>query len=73
MKTGVFVNGSQSLMVSTNGSVCGLLEMEKGSYNMIMSDKELDYKDSEVIKKIIKSDFADQLRNNILKGMYESM
>ena len=54
-------NDSQSILYSSWNDACDLLDVPEGSYNAVMSDKELDYKESDYLYRITKSDLSDQI------------
>lgn len=57
----VVQNDSQSILYSSWNDACDLLDVPEGSYNAVMSDKELDYKESDYLYRITKSDLSDQI------------
>jgi putative ABC transport system permease protein len=65
----VIKNGSQSLIISDRDTVTDLIGLPKGSYNLLMSDKEVEYNTSDVIQTIVKNDYKDQIRDNVLVSM----
>jgi putative ABC transport system permease protein len=65
----VIKNASQSLIVSDRDTITDLIGLPQGSYNLVMSDKELDYNTSDIIRTIVKSDYKDQIRENVLVSM----
>jgi putative ABC transport system permease protein len=65
----VIKNGSQSLIVSDRDTVTDLIGLPQGSYNLLMSDKEVEYNTSDVIQTIVKNDYKDQIRDNVLVSM----
>lgn len=67
---GIFVNGSQSLIVSDRETVNSLLGLPSGSYNVVMSTDKIDYKDSELLREVSKQSLADALDKTINKGMH---
>ena len=68
--TKIFECGSQNLLVSTNKGVTELLgNIPEGSSNCIMSDKELELSDIDVLKMVSKQSIKDQLDENILQSM----
>ena len=69
----VFHNGNQCLIVSDTKTTSELLGIPEGTYNVVMSDKQLAFDDSEILKEVRKTDIEESLRNNILKGMHQSM
>lgn len=58
-------NDSQILIVTTRGTACDLICLPKDSYNIVMSNKKLNYKDDEVISTITKSSLKDQMQTSI--------
>lgn len=54
-------NDSQSIMYSDWDDTCTLMGVATGSYNAVMSDKKLDYKESEYMYKITKSELSQQI------------
>jgi len=71
--SGVFVNGSQSLIVSDRETVNDLLGLPEGSYNMIMSTEKLDLKDSQLLREVSKRSLADSLDKTINKSMHDML
>lgn len=57
----VVQNDSQSILYSSWKDACDLLGVPEGSYNAVMSDKELDYKESDYLYRITKSDLSEQI------------
>lgn len=66
--TDVVENNSQSILYGSRSSVCSLFEIPDGSYNVVMSDKELDYTDSQLISTITKQGLKDQIQ-----AVYDNM
>jgi putative ABC transport system permease protein len=65
----VIKNASQSLLISDKDTVTDLIGLPQGSYNLVMSDKEIDYNTSDVIRTIVKADYKEQIRDNVLVSM----
>ena len=70
---GVFVNGSQSLIVSDRDTVNELLGLPEGTYNMVMSRESIDYKDSELLREVSKKSLAESLDKTINQGMHDML
>lgn len=71
--SGVFVNGSQSLIVSDRETVNELIGLKEGSYNLIMSKEKLDIKDSELLREVSKKSLAESLDKTINQGMHDML
>lgn len=71
--SGVFVNGSQSLIVSDRDTVNELLGLPEGTYNMVMSRDSIDYKDSELLREVSKKSLAESLDKTINQGMHDML
>ena len=70
---GIFVNGSQSLIVSDRETVNELLGLPENSYNIVMSKESMDYKDSELLREVSKKSLAESLDKTINKGMKDML
>ena len=70
---GIFVNGSQSLIVSDRDTVNELLGLPEGTYNMVMSRESIDYKDSELLREVSKKSLAESLDKTINQGMHDML
>ena len=70
---GVFVNGSQSLIVSDRDTINELLGLPEGTYNMVMSRESIDYKDSELLREVSKKSLAESLDKTINQGMHDML
>jgi putative ABC transport system permease protein len=70
---GIFVNGSQSLIVSDRDTVNELLGLSEGTYNMVMSRDSIDYKDSELLREVSKKSLAESLDKTINQGMHDML
>ena len=70
---GVFVNGSQSLIVSDRDTVNELLGLPEGTYNMVISRESIDYKDSELLREVSKKSLAESLDKTINQGMHDML
>lgn len=70
---GIFVNGSQSLIVSDRDTVNDLIDLPEESYNMVMSKKQLDYSDSELLREVSKTSLAESLDKTINQGMQDML
>ncbi|MCR5802957.1 MAG: ABC transporter permease [Clostridia bacterium] len=70
---GIFVNGSQSLIVSDRDTVNDLLGLPEGSYNIVMSKEKLDYSDSELLREVSKKSLAESLDKTINQGMHDML
>ena len=70
---GIFVNGSQSLIVSDRDTVNELLGLPEGTYNMVMSRERIDYKDSELLREVSKKSLAESLDKTINQGMHDML
>ena len=66
---GIFVNGSQSLMVASRSSVNKLLSMPEDAYTLVMSKEKLPYRDSELLREVSKSSLSEALDKTINQGM----
>ena len=66
---GIFVNGSQSLMVASRSSVNKLLSMPQDAYTLVMSKEKLPYRDSELLREVSKSSLSEALDKTINQGM----
>ncbi|MGG7176727.1 ABC transporter permease [Clostridium paraputrificum] len=62
---GVVDNDSQIMILTTRDSACELLDLPKDSYNIVMSDEKIDYKDDEVSSIITKESLKDQMQTSI--------
>ncbi|MBQ7372780.1 MAG: hypothetical protein IJW67_13045 [Blautia sp.] len=69
----IFCNGSQSLLVSSRMAAMDLYNIPGNIYNVVMSDHELDLKDSEIYKRISKQELIDQIRTTISAQMHSYM
>ena len=54
-------NDSQSIVYGNWKDTCELLGVPEGSYNAVLSDKKLGYKESEYMYKITKEELSDQI------------
>ena len=71
---GIFDCGSQNLLITTNKGAAQLLNgIPQGSFNCLMSDKQIPLGDENVLKCITKQSLKDQLDENILKSMKQLM
>lgn len=71
---GIFDCGSQNLLVTTSKGAAKLLNgIPRGSFNCLMSDKQIPLGDENVLKCITKQSLKDQLDENILKSMKQLM
>lgn len=75
---GVFENGSQNMLVTSNKTLAELMKLDTmlsinvndvKIYNGIMSDREISLDESLILKKIVHEDIKKQLDENILKSM----
>lgn len=57
---GIIDNDMQKGIFTSRSNAVSLIGLESGSYNAIMSDKELDIDDSEIAKTVRTSSFAEQ-------------
>lgn len=69
----IFCNGSQSLLVSSRMAAMDLYHVPGNFYNVVMSDHELELKDSEIYKRISKQELIDQIRTTISAQMHNYM
>ena len=58
----VYKNGSQNIIISDNETVCNIMGLEKGSYNMVMSKEHEDIPDSDILKIVSKEGLKKQLK-----------
>lgn len=70
---GVFVNGSQSLMVASRKTVNDLLSMPDDAYAMVMSKEKLPYRDSELLREVSKTSLSEALDKTINQGMKDML
>ncbi|MCR5057363.1 MAG: ABC transporter permease [Clostridiales bacterium] len=66
---GIFVNGSQSLMVASRTTVNKLLSMPEDAYTLVMSKEKLPYRDSELLREVSKTSLSEALDKTINQGM----
>ena len=75
---GVFDNGSQILIVTSNNTLCELMDLEDSLgmpldglnvYTGVMSDHEIDFPSGSVIKELSKESFKKQIQENVVDGM----
>lgn len=71
--SGIFVNGSQSLIVSDRDTVNDLLGLPEDAYNMVMSKDAIEYKDSELLREVSKTSLAESLDKTINQGMKDML
>jgi putative ABC transport system permease protein len=64
----IVVNNSQSIIYTSLNNACKLFGLPENSYNTVMSDKKLNYLDSELFNTITKASLRDQI-----KTVYDSM
>jgi len=70
---GIFVNGSQSLMIASRKTVNNLLDLPEDAYSMVMSKDKIDYRDSELLREVSKTSLAEALDKTINQGMHDML
>lgn len=70
--SGVVKNDSQCVLYTSRDSACELIGLPEGSYNVLMSDKELYIADKEISNTITKQYLADQI-NAVVESMKKMM
>ncbi|MBQ9609737.1 MAG: ABC transporter permease [Lachnospiraceae bacterium] len=75
---GVFENGSQILIVTSNNTLCEMMDLEESLgmpldgmdvFTGVMSDHKMDFDSGIVIKEVSKESFKKQIKENVVDGM----
>lgn len=59
---GVVQNDSQAIIYTSRERACSLLELPKEYYNLVMSDKAVDYTDADLASTVTKKALGDQIK-----------
>lgn len=59
---GVVQNDSQAIIYTSRERACSLLELPKEYYNLVMSDKAIDYTDADLASTVTKKALGDQIK-----------